>query len=110
MKAQPNPLKVTLYVHAQKQIDGSIVYSVYTHKYSSADYMGVPVAEHQIELPVPAVTKSDLANAEIDSLRDEQNKILANAQVKSSLIEDQIQALLCLEGKVISKDDEALPY
>ncbi|HDU8695039.1 TPA: hypothetical protein RG731_000199 [Morganella morganii subsp. morganii] len=110
MKAQPNPLKVTLYVHAEKHFDGSIAYSVYTHKFKATDNMGFPVAEHQFELPVPAISKSDLAQAEIDSLRAEQNKILADAEVKSGLIEDQIQALLCLEGKVISKDDETLPY
>lgn len=110
MKAQPDTLKVTLYVHAQKRFDGSIAYSVYTHKFKATDGMGFPVAEHQLELPVPSISKFDLVQAEIDSLRAEQNKILADATAKTRLLEDQIQALLCLEGKVISKDDEALPY
>ncbi|EOH3236996.1 hypothetical protein JC794_14125 [Morganella morganii] len=110
MKAQPDILKVTLYIHAQKQYDSSIKYNVSACRFSPETGLGFVVAEHQIELPAPNITKADLVNAEIDSLRDEQNKILANAQVKSSMIEDQIQALLCLEGEVISKDDEALPY
>ncbi|EMD6373746.1 hypothetical protein VRQ87_003672 [Morganella morganii] len=110
MKAQPDTLSVTLYVHAQKRFDGSIAYSVFTHKFKATDGMGFPVAEYQFELPVPAISKFDLVQAEIDSLRAEQNKILADAEVKSGLLEDRIQALLCLEGKVISKDDEALPY
>lgn len=110
MKAQPDTLKITLYIHAQKRFDGSIAYSVYTHKFKATDGMGFPVAEHQLELPAPSVSKFDLVQAEIDSLRTEQNKILADATAKTRLLEDQIQALLCLEGKVISKDDEALPY
>ncbi|HCM62074.1 MAG TPA: hypothetical protein DIT05_05945 [Morganella sp. (in: Bacteria)] len=110
MKAQPDTLKVTLYVHARRQFDNSIQYAVLTFRASLDLGMGFVVAEHQIELPVPDIAKSDLVLAEINSLRDEQNKILANAQVKSSLIEDQIQALLCLEGTVISKDDEQIPY
>ncbi|HAT1513774.1 TPA: hypothetical protein I8W54_002092 [Morganella morganii] len=110
MKAQPETLKVTLYVHAQKQFDGSIAYSVYTHKFKATDGMGFPVAEHQLELPAPLVSKFDLVQAEIDSLRAEQNKILADATAKTGLLEDQIQALLCLEGEVISKEDEEIPY
>ncbi|HCT1976628.1 TPA: hypothetical protein OTQ32_003814, partial [Proteus mirabilis] len=47
---------------------------------------------------------------EIDFLRNEQEKILADAQVKTSLLEDQIQMLLCLEGKPIAKEDEEIPY
>ncbi|HAT3765885.1 TPA: hypothetical protein I8636_002509 [Morganella morganii] len=110
MKAQPETLKVTLYIHAKKQFDGTIAFEAYTYKFKATDGMGFPVAEHQFELPVPAISKPDLVRAEIESLRAEQNKILADAEIKSGLLEDRIQALLCLEGKVISKDDEALPY
>ncbi|MBT0344058.1 hypothetical protein ISO81_01450 [Morganella morganii subsp. morganii] len=110
MKAQPDTLKVTLYVHARRLFDGNIQHAVLTFRASPDLGMGFVVAEHQIELPSPVVTKTDLVNAEINSLRDEQNKILANAQVKSSMIEDQIQALMCLEGTVISKEDEKIPF
>ena len=110
MKAQPNPLKVTLYVHAKKQFDGTITFEAYTYKFKATDGMGFPVSEHAFELPVPSLSKSDLVQAEINSLRDQQNKILAEAEIKSGLLEEQIQALQCLEGSVISKEDEQIPY
>ncbi|HEK2780095.1 TPA: hypothetical protein SMT61_003074, partial [Proteus mirabilis] len=67
-------------------------------------------AEHTVDVPFKEPTQTDLIHAEIDFLRNEQEKILADAQVKTSLLEDQIQMLLCLEGKPIAKEDEEIPY
>ncbi|SST02815.1 Uncharacterised protein [Acinetobacter baumannii] len=111
MKAQPKtPLNVTLYIHAQKQFDGSYRYRPSTFKYDIDSGLGFVIAEHTVDIPFTAPSSTELVQLEIDALKAEQNKILADAQVKSSLLEDQIQMLLCLEGKPISKIDEELPY
>ncbi|MEQ4624778.1 hypothetical protein [Providencia manganoxydans] len=110
MKAQPKTLSVTLYIHAQKQFDGSYLYRLYPAKYSIESGLGFVIAEHRIDIPFTEPTNSELIQLEIDALKAEQNKILADAQVKSSLLEDQIQMLLCVEGKPISKIDEEIPY
>ncbi|HHR5880806.1 TPA: hypothetical protein ACS7XF_000720 [Providencia alcalifaciens] len=110
MKAQPKTLSVTLYIHAQKQFDGSYRYRPLPFKYDMESGLGFVVSEHTVEIPFQELSTEQLVNAEIQSLRAEQNKILADAQVKSSLLEDQIQMLLCLEGKPISKIDEEIPY
>ena len=57
-----------------------------------------------------SLPKLILIHAEIDFLRNEQKKILADAQVKTSLLEDKIQMLLCLKAKPIAKEDEEIPY
>ncbi|EPL3991050.1 hypothetical protein AB7250_11385 [Providencia stuartii] len=110
MKAQPKTLSVTLYIHAQKQFDGSYRYRPSTFKYDIDSGLGFVVSECNVEIPFQELTTKQLVTAEIESLRSEQNKILADAQVKSSLLEDQIQMLLCVEGKPISKIDEEIPY
>ncbi|MGG4609946.1 hypothetical protein [Providencia sp. Me31A] len=110
MKAQPKTLSVTLYIHAQKQFDGSYQYNTYAFKSDVKSGFGFVIAEHVIEIPFTEPTNAELVQLEIDALKAEQNKILADAQVQSSLLEDQIQMLLCLEGKPISKIDEEIPY
>lgn len=110
MKAQPKTLSVTLYIHARKQFDGSYHYAAFTFKADVSLGVGFVVSEHTVEIPFQELTSEQLVSAEIEMLREEQNKILADAQVKSSLLEDQIQMLLCLEGKPISKIDEEIPY
>ncbi len=110
MKAQPESLTVTLYIHAQKQFDGSYQYNAYAFKADPNAGLGFVIAEHTVDVPFKEPTQTDLIHAEIDFLRNEQEKILADAQVKTSLLEDQIQMLLCLEGKPITKEDEEIPY
>ncbi len=110
MKAQPKTLSVTLYIHAQKHFDGSYRYNAHAFKADTDSCLGFVIAEHTTEIPFTEPTNIELVQLEIDALKAEQNKILADAQVKSSLLEDQIQMLLCIEGKPISKIDEEIPY
>ncbi|MBC5791140.1 hypothetical protein [Providencia sp. JUb39] len=110
MKAQPKTLSVKIYIHAQKQFDGSYKYCPSTCKFDIESGLGFVIAEHTTDIPFTAPSSTELVQLEIDSLKAEQNKIIADAQVKSSLLEDQIQMLLCLEGKPISKIDEEIPY
>ncbi|MGO2306059.1 MAG: hypothetical protein ACTH5W_15330 [Providencia sp.] len=110
MKAQPKTLSVTLYTHAQKQFDGSYRYNVHAFKAEADSRLGFVIAEHITEIPFTEPSNLELVQLEINSLKAEQNKILADAHVKSSQLEDQIQMLLCLEGKPISKSDEQIPY
>ena len=110
MKAQPKTLSVTLYIHARKKFDGSYHYEAFTFKADVSLGVGFFISEHTVEIPFQELTSEQLVNAEIEILREEQNKILADAQMKSSLLEDRIQMLLCLEGKPISKADEKIPY
>lgn len=110
MKAQPKTLSVTLYIHAQKQFDGSYRYNAHPFKAEANSCLGFVIAEHITEIPFTEPSNLELVQLEINSLKAEQNKILADAHVKSSQLEDQIQMLLCLEGKPISKSDERIPY
>lgn len=110
MKAQPKTLTVNLYVHAKKQFNGSYEYNTFAFKADIKAGLGFVIAEHQVEIPFITPTPVELVHAEIEHLRFEQSKILADAQVKSSLLEDKIQMLLCLEGKPISKSEEKIPY
>ncbi|EJD6080695.1 hypothetical protein M0L39_RS09570 [Providencia rettgeri] len=110
MKAQPKTLSVTLYIHAQKQPDGSYQFNAYAFKSDVKSGLGFVIAEHFTEIPFTEPTNAELVQLEIDALKTEQNKIIADAQVQSSLLEDKIQMLLCLEGKPISKTDEQIPY
>lgn len=110
MKAQPKTLSVTLYIHAQKQFDGSYQYSAYAFKSDAKSGLGFVIAEHVTEIPFTEPTNAELVQLEINALKAEQNKILADAQIQTSLLEDQNQMLLCIEGKPISKEDEQIPY
>lgn len=110
MKAQPKTLTVTLYIHAKKQFDGSYEYAVYPFKADPNNGLGFVIAEHNTEIPFSAPTSSEMILIEINSLKEQQSKILADAHIQSSQLEDKIQMLLCLEGKPISKSDEQIPY
>lgn len=110
MTAQPKILTTTLYIHAQKKFNGSYEYTAYTFKADPNIGIGFVVAEHTVELPFREPSKQELILAEVDYLRKEQDKILADAHIKTTQLEDHIQALLCLEGKPISKTDEQIPY
>ncbi|WP_241260816.1 hypothetical protein [Proteus mirabilis] len=60
MKAQPESLTVTLYIHAQKQFDGSYQYNAYAFKADPNAGLGFVVAEHTVDVPFKEPTQTDL--------------------------------------------------
>jgi len=58
----------------------------------------LPILEHDFEVEIPDTF--DPINAKIGILRQEKQRIQAEAHVKAENIERQIQELLCIENKV----------
>ncbi|MDE1494504.1 hypothetical protein KKJ22_15800 [Xenorhabdus bovienii] len=110
MKAQPNTLKVTIYVYAKEGLDKQIEFNTLTFKPANTAYWGALVHRHDVEITLPSVNKSDLIHAQINALEAEKEKVLASVQIEVNRIEDRIQSLLCIEGEPVSVSDMELPY
>ncbi|BET97664.1 hypothetical protein [Xenorhabdus taiwanensis] len=110
MKAQPKTLKITLYVYAKEGVDRQVEFTTFTNKPVNTAFWGALVSQHDVEITLPSVNKSDLVQAQIKGLEAEKEKVLANAQVEVNRIEDHIQSLLCIEGQPVPAADMELPY
>ncbi|WP_338885356.1 hypothetical protein [Xenorhabdus sp. TH1] len=110
MKAQPKTLKITLYVYAKEGFDRQIEFTTFTNEPVNTTFWGALVSQHDVEITLPSVNKSNLIQAQIDALKAEKEKVLSHAQVEVNRIEDHIQSLLCIEGKPVSASDMELPY
>lgn len=110
MKAQPKTLKATLYVYAKEGFDKQVEFTTLTCEAENVTFWGALVHQQDIEIALPAINKSDLIHAQINALKEKQEKVLATAQREVSQIEDHIQSLLCIEGKPVSAADMELPY
>lgn len=101
MKAQQETLKVKLYVHAiENRITRQMNITVLQHdasKNGSTEIFGTVVAVHNIEIPYPDINNSEFINLQIEELKKEKDKVLAEAHAKTVEIEDRIQSLLCIE-------------
>ncbi|MCL2899759.1 hypothetical protein [Brenneria tiliae] len=63
-----------------------------------------------VTAPVPQVSPADLVNLQVENLKNQQQKILADAQVKAGELEDKIQRLLCIEHHPhVSADADEIP-
>ncbi|MBL0907844.1 hypothetical protein G5645_07530 [Pectobacterium carotovorum] len=85
-------VEVTLYIH--------------TSKYTGKPFIGVSdvsqygyvlIGTHAVIVPIPQISNSELINRQIATLKNQQQKIIADAQIQAGEIEDQIQRLLCID-------------
>ena len=72
-------------------------YSVFSSDMSACGY--IPILAKEIEVTFDIPDGFDPVNAHIDTLKEEKQKIAAEAQVKMNNLEEQIQSLLCIEDK-----------
>lgn len=97
-------MKVKAYVHAKydDHYDAESGKYIKGFRYVAwpckGDSWGFFVCEHEFE--IPAVDENELRNGVVKLMRDEQQKIRADAEVKFQNIEQQIQEMLCLPAEV----------
>ena len=85
-------------VHWRKwEWENEPVYIINPSDLSRVDPCYVPVREIEIEVEIP--DDFDPRPQQIEALRKEKQRILAEAEVKATNIEEQIQRLLCIEYK-----------
>lgn len=76
------------------------IYDVDMTNRSDENVTYAPIKEVSIDFEIP--DDFDPRPAVIAGLRDQKQKILADAQVAANKVEERIQQLLCLENKVES--------
>ncbi len=90
-------IKETLYLHAFRRDDGSYGFQTYTFDASNLENNNyILVDTKEIEMTVPEINEIDLDQKTIERMKEEQQKILADAQLKANNIEEQIQNMLCI--------------
>ncbi|GKX48012.1 hypothetical protein [Pectobacterium carotovorum] len=57
----------------------------------------------EVSVPFPEITPEYLAERKMSALREQQQKILSDAQIKANELEDQVQKLLCVERQTPTK-------
>jgi len=63
---------------------------------ASADYILLGTSE---EITVPLIAREDAVNKQVEALRAERQRVLAESQRRADEIEQQIQSLLAIEHK-----------
>ena len=88
---------ITTWLQCRMVDSGDDEYTIHPCDMSDYGYVTVSVMETPISMNVP----DDFCpvNSRVDALKEEKSKISAEAQVKCQNLEDQIQALLCIEHK-----------
>ncbi|MEQ6971343.1 hypothetical protein [Pectobacterium polaris] len=85
-------ITITLYLHlsayTSKPLIGTCDMSQYGHAL---------ISTCEVSVPFPEVTPEYLAERKMSALREQQQKVLSDAQTKANELEDQVQKLLCLE-------------
>lgn len=88
-------MKIKGYVHAEWiDFHKKFVYQVWPCKSAS---FGVIVCE--VEFDAPDVDEAELIKGQVKIMREKQQEIRADAEVKFQQIEESIQKMLCLENK-----------
>lgn len=89
-------MKIPVFVYAQiDTYSKQVQYDVWPRK--SEIWSGTCVYETEID--VPDADRGMVLNATVKSMRDEQQKIRAEAQLKAERIEQDIAELLCIEDR-----------
>ncbi|MEH0874615.1 hypothetical protein QM999_07770 [Pectobacterium cacticida] len=71
----------------------------------------VLIGTHTVTVPIPKISDSELTNRQIAVLKSQQQKIIADAQLQASQLDDQIQRLLCIEHQPShTTDPDYIPY
>ncbi|EHD22100.1 MULTISPECIES: hypothetical protein [Brenneria] len=98
-------IEVTLYFH-QCPYSKNIVVTTCDMSQQGYTLLGT----HTDTFPVPQVSPVDLINLQIDTLKNQQQKILADAQIKAGELEDKIQRLLCIEHQPSFDKKRHIPF
>ncbi|MEL4888552.1 hypothetical protein N6P31_16065 [Pectobacterium betavasculorum] len=99
-------VEVTLYIHRVKHTEKPFIAISDMSQYGYA-----LIGTHSVAVPIPQVTNSELTNRQIAALKNQQQKIIADAQLQASQLEDKIQRLICLEHQPsITTDPDYIPY
>ncbi|GKX39538.1 hypothetical protein SOASR014_32770 [Pectobacterium carotovorum subsp. carotovorum] len=85
-------VEVTLYIHTSKYTEKPFIGTC-----GMSQYGHVLIGTHTVIVPIPQISNSELTNRQIAALKSQQQKIIADAQLQASELEDQIQRLLCIE-------------
>ncbi|WP_137742518.1 hypothetical protein R0L47_10120 [Pectobacterium polonicum] len=85
-------VEVTLYIHRVKHTEKPFIAIS-----DMSQYGHTLIGTHAVIVPIPQISNSELTNRQIASLKNQQQKIIADAQIQAGEIEDQIQRLLCIE-------------
>lgn len=94
MKALPETATVKICLHANTRWgDGTEILPFVS---DMTEYGYTYLGDVTVTVPVPQV---DVRQRMLDALRDEKQKLLAEAQVKANQIDEKIQSLLALEHK-----------
>jgi hypothetical protein len=102
MEYQPTQ-KLTLYFTIDAENPETFYIETYdsTYHYESR----VLVETREVDIPLPIVDRKQIVLAAIEKLREEKNKVLAEAQLKANAFDDKIQKLLCLEAPKETEDN-----
>ncbi|MEI3775553.1 hypothetical protein [Pectobacterium brasiliense] len=99
-------VEVTLYIHRVKHTEKPFIAIS-----DMSQYGHVLIGTYSVVVPIPQVTDSELTNRQIAALKNQQQKIIADAQIQASQLEDQIQRLLCIEHHPsTTTDPDYIPY
>ncbi|WJV61093.1 hypothetical protein PCO87_14320 [Pectobacteriaceae bacterium C52] len=97
-------IEVTLYIHNAQYTGKTLVSSC-----DMSHYGHTLIGTHTVTVPIPQMSNSELTSRQIATLKNQQQKIIADAQVKASQLEDQIRHLLCIEHQP-GTDSDYIPY
>ncbi len=97
-------MKVKVFVHAKYGRH----YDADTGRFcNGVEYLAWPMESeawgvffHEAEIDVPEVDENSLRDGQVKIMREEQQRIRAEAEVKYQNIEQQIQEMLCLSAPV----------
>ncbi|QHP55043.1 hypothetical protein EH203_15070 [Pectobacterium carotovorum subsp. carotovorum] len=87
-------VEVTLYIYVDEFSPNPMVTAC-----DMSQFNCVLIGTHTVIVPIPQISDSELTNHQIAALKNQQQKIIADAQIQASQLEDKIQRLLCIEHK-----------
>lgn len=91
-------VKHEVFIHAEKGYGSDeVTFKVFGCDMSEYGY--VMLYSQEIDIEVEVSNDFNFTNAQIDVLRQQQNKIQAECQMRLTRIEEQIQSLQCIEYK-----------
>ncbi|AKF38564.1 TPA: hypothetical protein PXN30_003688 [Yersinia enterocolitica] len=87
-------------------------FTVYTCDMSQVEPAHVLLETREITIPFDEPDPFEIISKHVDSLHSKKEQIAAESYRKQSLIDDQIQALLCIEHSTPSNvsDDTEIPF
>lgn len=92
-------MKQTMYVHASKKYNGTNEFDIDMKVCDMTEYGYILIGTVEVSADFDLPDDFNFTQAEIDSLKTQKSKIQAEAQMKITQIDEQIQRLQCIEYK-----------